>query len=171
MTSAAPVNLFASLEAQQWRDQSWLNRFPPLNIHSVYDYFKNSQFFQRSCNNELLRQQNKDASVAALRTLQGLEYQIREIPGGDGGNSTFLIYQQNRRDANAVEVVQVYCVLDGSVYPMPSLHEVFSNQLLHIVHLLQTSVDDLSRVTRYDTAAMRWEFDAAAAATCAGTEA
>jgi hypothetical protein len=125
-------------------------------VHSVYDYFKLSQFFRRDCNNgaaenlsvcvrvflelisapivqpsEQLRQAGQDPSLANLRRLPGCEYQVREIPAsGPGLQSNFLVYQQNRRDPDTVEVVQIFFVAGGTVFPMPTLHEVFSNQLV-----------------------------------------
>jgi hypothetical protein len=80
---------------------------------------------------EQLRQAGQDPSLANLRRLPGCEYQVREIPAsGPGLQSNFLVYQQNRRDPDTVEVVQIFFVAGGTVFPMPTLHEVFSNQLV-----------------------------------------
>ncbi len=94
----------------------------------------------RATPSEQLRQAGQDSSLANLRRLPGCEYQVREIPAsGPGLQSNFLVYQQNRRDPDTVEVVQIFFVAGGTVFPMPTLHEVFSNQLVRCERLITQS--------------------------------
>jgi hypothetical protein len=166
MSNSQPVNLFASLDLQEWRDPALLDRLHTLSIQNVYLYFQQSQFFIKECNNEILRQQQIECSAANLRELLGCEYQIREIPATAQSNSIFLIYQQNRRSRDSVEVIQIYCVLGGTVYPMPTLHDVFANHLLHYTHLMSSSLNEIERIAQYNTAANKWEFNATASKSC-----
>jgi len=41
-----------SLQTSAWRFENWLANFP-LNKSTVIDYFKHSNFYDQTCNNEL----------------------------------------------------------------------------------------------------------------------
>lgn len=53
----------ADLSNTSFKDVIWLQRFP-LSKVSVLDYFSLSPFYDRSCNNEVLKMQTKFTNVA-----------------------------------------------------------------------------------------------------------
>lgn len=54
-----------------FKDVAWLQHFP-LTDDSVLDYFAMSQFYERTCNNEVLKMQARFTDNAAL--LDQLQY-------------------------------------------------------------------------------------------------
>lgn len=60
--SAAPLPSLApvSESSTAWRYEGWLHSFP-LNHATVLDYFKHSDFYDRTCNNEVALMQTMHA--------------------------------------------------------------------------------------------------------------
>ena len=60
----------ASLHMSAWRHEHWLHTWP-LNPHTVLDYFKHSDFYDKTCNNEIAIMQTMQAdSIKSVRTQQ-----------------------------------------------------------------------------------------------------
>lgn len=70
----------ASLSHLQYRSTEFLLAFAPLNAQSVLDYFTLSPFYDKSCNNAVLRMQ----MMFSRGGMQGIdeEAELRSVRGG-----------------------------------------------------------------------------------------
>jgi mediator of RNA polymerase II transcription subunit 6 len=140
-----------SLAHTVWSDPQWLaqNRITRENVLS---YFSRSPFYDRSCNNELIRMQitpelqGGDLNFTPreeelLQGMQGLEF-VPELSGVSG--DLVIIRRQVRFSAVDVRVEKVYYTLYGNVYESPLFVNVLLMRLLQSTGFLLRSLVELS---------------------------
>lgn len=122
-----------------WNDRQWLALFP-LNEQSVLDYFSLSPFYDRSCNNEIVKMQRLDPGLMA--TMEGIEYAVLPSPP-----SLFLIAKNKRTISPRpqVQLVAIYYVTNGNIYQTPSAHAVLSSRVLQSLHHIRQSFDVMQK--------------------------
>lgn len=76
---------------KSWRYEAWINSFP-LNRNTVLDYFKHSDFYDRTCNNETLAMQGMDPSH--LKNLTGVQYEIGRPDKEREDNTEWLLIRK-----------------------------------------------------------------------------
>jgi MED6 mediator sub complex component len=124
------------LTGVMWNDKVWLSYFP-LNEATVLDYFSLSQFYDRNCNNELIKMQRLDPALMA--TMDGLEYAM-----SPSSAPPFFLITKSRRNTTpspSLTLVAVYYIIHGNVYQAPSAHSVLSARVLQSLHHLRKSFD------------------------------
>ena len=91
----------------------------PVVRETVLDYFSRSPFYDKRCNNEVIREQNKP--LEALKYMTGLEYvavRNKHEP------RLFIIVKQERSSEYDAKKLAVYYVLDQTVYQAPNVQQV-----------------------------------------------
>ena len=127
-----------------YRDDSFLLVAGPLNRanllyggHSRHNpvqpryYFAGSQFYDRSCNNERVKDEALDPSL--LRNMVGVEY---ELGLTTCDSRLFVVIKQRRQTQLIADKIALCYVLDGNIYQAPSLLAVFHSRLIKCVHHL-----------------------------------
>lgn len=132
-----------------WRWTAWLEQYP-LNKSTVLDYFKHSDFYDRSCNNEVLAMQQQQQHLydpSRIRMMRGIEYEVdNSIPSP----TYFLIRKQLRKSPEDVQVLALYYILGpqagpgvGTVFPLPSVHRVLKTGLACFTYYLGQALSSL----------------------------
>lgn len=137
-----------------WVDHNWIKAWG-LGAHNVLDYFACSQFYDLSCNNELLKMQNKSADSKNLEEMTGLEYQVDS--SSKSGLSTlsalhpflFIIVKQYRKSRSEVVKLNKYYILDKVVYQAPSLKSLFISRLSGFGFHVNNSWEFLEKAHRF----------------------
>ncbi|CAG8582288.1 13410_t:CDS:2 [Acaulospora morrowiae] len=118
-----------------FRDSCWLLRNGLLKNETVLDYFSLSPFYDKRCNNELLKMTCRflDESVErTMRRMKGIEYVvINSLPP-----DLFIIRKQNRVAYNEAHALEEYYILRGNVYHAPNLESILTNRLVNTLHYL-----------------------------------
>ena len=105
----------------------------PRTTDEALMYFALSSFYDSSCNNQLLRMQGQEPTEALLRTMTGVEYEVR--PGGLGGSGgetggggqqqqqqgqpqdgVFVIIKRVRQSPDVAPIVAVYYIVLGTSF-------------------------------------------------------
>eukprot|EP00112_Aurelia_sp_Birch-Aquarium-sp1_P011831 Seg2488.3 transcript_id=Seg2488.3/GoldUCD/mRNA.D3Y31 product="Mediator of RNA polymerase II transcription subunit 6" protein_id=Seg2488.3/GoldUCD/D3Y31 len=132
-----------------WHDSAWI---PRLNGENVLDYFcqRTNPFYDRTCNNEVVKMQRLDPSQLQLMT--GIEYEL--IHGQDP--ILYLIRKQYRHSAEQVTFLSSYYILAGVVYQAPDLGSVLNSRLLSTVHNLEQAFDEALSYSKYTPSKGYW---------------
>uniref|UniRef100_A0A182NNX8 Mediator of RNA polymerase II transcription subunit 6 n=1 Tax=Anopheles dirus TaxID=7168 RepID=A0A182NNX8_9DIPT len=135
-----------------WHDSNWI---PVLNPGNVMDYFseKSNPFYDRTCNNEIVRMQRQ--SLELLNNMTGVEY----IPLHVQDPILYVIRKQHRHSPTEATPMADYYIIAGTVYQAPDLANVFNSRILSTVHHLQTAFDEASSYSRYHPSkGYSWDF-------------
>jgi hypothetical protein len=123
-----------------WTDKVWLTYFP-LNAETALDYFSLSQFYDRACNNELVKMQRLDPAL--MSTMEGIEYSLVS----PSSPNLFRITKAKRliSPQPSVTLLAVYYIINGVVYQAPSAHAVLSSRVLQSLHYMRNAFDIMQR--------------------------
>jgi hypothetical protein len=130
------------LTSVTWTDKVWLTYFP-LNAETALDYFSLSQFYDRACNNELVKMQRLDPAL--MSTMEGIEYSLVS----PSSPNLFRITKAKRliTPQPSVTLLAVYYIINGVVYQAPSAHAVLSSRVLQSLHYMRNAFDIMQRHT------------------------
>lgn len=137
---------------KSWFDSAWT---PILNQNNVMDYFcqRSNPFFERTCNNEIIRMQRADP--AQLMNMTGTEYSLLHVQEP----ILYVIRKAHRQSVDKVTPLADYYILGGVVYQCPDLATVINARLLSTLHLVHSAFSEAISYARYDpTKGYYWEF-------------
>lgn len=135
-----------------WHDSAWI---PVLNPDNVLEYFsqRTNPFYDRTCNNEVVKMQRLDPST--LSTMTGIEYVVLHVQDP----ILYVIRKQHRISPTQVTPLADYYMLAGVVYQAPDLCSVINSRLLSTLHHIQAAFDEASSYSRYHPSkGYWWEF-------------
>lgn len=138
---------------RSWNDPAWAGL---LNEHNVMDYFmeRTNPFYDRQCNNEVLRMQR--ASQDQLAAMTGVEYQLLFVQP----NILFVVRKQARSSPSHVTPIADYYIINGHIYQAPDLSNVLSSRLLTAVTNLQSAFEEARGYAKYHPSrGYWWDFD------------
>lgn len=145
-----------------FRDVTWLQHFPLTN-DTILDYFAQSQFYDRTCNNEVLKMQarytdNPTALLTQLYRMTGPEYAL--LPAVSSPPGLFVVVRQHRTSPTQVRLQQAYYVLDGTIYLAPSIYSLINCRITTSLYSLREAVEYGSHHIRYSINKQRYISDA-----------
>jgi mediator of RNA polymerase II transcription subunit 6 len=101
-----------------------------LNIQNALDYFSTSQFYDRTCNNEVLKMQTKFNNLEQLNMelsrMVGVEYALTHVQEP----ILYVVRKQNRLDPLTVLPIESFFIIDGSIYKSPSIYNVLTSRMV-----------------------------------------
>uniref|UniRef100_A0A6B2G6T1 Mediator of RNA polymerase II transcription subunit 6 n=1 Tax=Myxobolus squamalis TaxID=59785 RepID=A0A6B2G6T1_MYXSQ len=118
----------ASSYSLSWRDEACL---PNLNGNTVLNYFcqTSNPFYDRTCNNEIIKMQR--LNISALVNMCGIEYELitNQEP------ALYVICKQKRVNVNSAVPIAYYYILNGTVYQCPDALCFVRNKLVRLIHI------------------------------------
>lgn len=143
-----------------FKDVAWLQNFA-LTEATVLDYFALSQFYERTCNNEVLRMQARytdhpssgDLLLQQLHRMTGIEYGLlASRPPG-----LFIIGKWQRHSPQRASLLACYYVLEGAIYMAPSVRDVLEGRLASAAHHLREALAYGARHVTYAPARRQYQ--------------
>ncbi|KAH9922017.1 MED6-domain-containing protein, partial [Epithele typhae] len=123
----------------------WIQAHGPLTAESAFEYFTNSQFYDKQSNNQVLRMQTMhtgqllENEAEELRRFTGIEFALTHAEPP----SLFIIHKRERLSPDEVRPLAVYFILNNRIYQAPDVYSLVSIRLLASLHALQSSLDVL----------------------------
>ncbi|EDV23698.1 uncharacterized protein TRIADDRAFT_16220, partial [Trichoplax adhaerens] len=136
-----------------WQDSNWI---PNLTPDNVLDYFsqRSNPFYDRTCNNEVIKMQRLEAS--RLKSLTGIEYDLIHVQDP----ILYIIRKQHRHSPTEVTPLAEYYVLAGVVYQAPDLASVLNSRLLSALYHIQSAYNEAMSYSRFEAGKdYYWEFE------------
>ncbi|XP_065183550.1 mediator of RNA polymerase II transcription subunit 6-like [Sycon ciliatum] len=136
-----------------WHDSAWI---PILQPSNVLEYFsqRSNPFYDRTCNNEVVRMQRRELST--IKSMTGLEYELLHVQG----NFLYIIRKQFRHSPTEVTPQANYYILNGVVYQAPDLHAVVNSRVFSALYHITKAFDEVSPRARYHpTSGYLWDFE------------
>lgn len=123
------------IENTCFRDPAWLQSFP-LTRESVLDYFALSQFYDRNCNNEVLKMQTQHSELrdleGLLRKMSGVQYAVHHAEEPH----LFVIRKCRRLSEAEAVALDFYYVIHGSVYQAPTERDLVGTRVTNTLFAL-----------------------------------
>ncbi len=117
------------------------------------NYFSRSTFYDNSCNNEVLKMQNR--SFDQLSSMHGVEYCLLYVQEP----ILYVIRKQNRHSPTHVTPISDYYIVAGKIFQAPDLCSVVNSRLLSAVNHLQAAFDEAKGYAKYHpTKGYWWDF-------------
>jgi mediator of RNA polymerase II transcription subunit 6 len=126
----------ADIRNISFMDTQWLQHVRVLTRDNVLDYFALSPFYDSKSNNQAIRAQG--VSMDHLKDKVGLEFVVE--PNEDEPK-LFIIKKQHRLSRLDTKVLEVYYVLDGTIYQSPTLLTVLNARYAEICHYLEQAFE------------------------------
>ncbi|KCZ80342.1 hypothetical protein H312_02249 [Anncaliia algerae PRA339] len=119
---------------------------------TALEYFRNSPFYDKQCNNEILRMQmqyNANMKIninERLKEMVGVEYSFRE-----NISNIFIIQKSYRKDNEKTILLDLYYIMNGIVYKAPTDKSIFTSRFINSVASLNKALDIYNdRITLFD---------------------
>jgi len=134
-----------------WCDSAWI---PVLNQSNVMDYFteRTNPFYDRTCNNEVLKMQKLGVLDAQLTSMQGTEYCLLHVQEP----ILYVIRKQHRHTPTQVTPISDYYIIAGVIYQAPDLGSVLNSRILTGVGHLQKAFEEAREYSRYHPSRGYW---------------
>ena len=134
-----------------WVDSAWI---PVLNQANVMDYFseRTNPFYDRTCNNEILKMQKLGLLDAQLGNMQGTEYCLLHVQEP----ILYVVRKQIRQSPTQVTPVNDYYIIAGVIYQAPDIGSVLNSRILTGVSHLQSAFEEARGYARYHPSRGYW---------------
>ncbi|KAL6121095.1 hypothetical protein NUSPORA_02050 [Nucleospora cyclopteri] len=120
----------------------------PLNSNTVLEYFSTSPFYDRTCNNEVLKMQSQFANIdikSQLRKLEGIFYSVEE----ESQNTLFIINKHENTGGN-VSLIKMYYVMHGYIYACPTIDSLSDAKLIETLWQMNNAMDLYEEKKEFD---------------------
>ena len=103
-------------------------QFRALDEATVETYFALSDFYDKNCLNEQAKRYG--GANIDINHSNGVFYKFNTFPASPQQPQPLFVIKKWRRDQNGVELMRVYYIVQGMIYPAPiSLHRLLSSQV------------------------------------------
>jgi len=135
-----------------FRDNRWLELFP-LNKETVLDYFALSGFYDRQCNNEIVKMQRLD--MDKMKQLKGTEFVLFSHQ-----EPVLYVIRKQRRETPTLAIPQsTYYVINGTIFQSPNVYSVLSSRMLKVIYHMQQAFRIASGYKTFDlNTGYVWDF-------------
>ncbi|RYG66700.1 hypothetical protein EON64_09165 [archaeon] len=130
-----------------YQDLGFLTVFPLISPSAALNYFATSPFFDLNSSNQVLRAQQLEQLPQHLGSMQGVQYTVDNSLTDPP--RLFVILKQLRHTAHTAEFLEAYYILDGIIYPSPSLMDVLRVRTGKISMHLHSAFEKITNASNF----------------------
>lgn len=131
-------------------DISFVNKgffeLQPLNKDNVLEYFSTSPFYDKSCNNEVLKMQtqfrllDKDLNVS---TMVGLFYEVMDT------DEPFVI-KKAYNNGDSIDALRFYYIIHGYIYCAPTNYSIYRYRVSNAMWILNSFINKMIEKKKFN---------------------
>lgn len=117
-------------------DPYWLAQ-NVLSRSNALEYFSSSPFYDKTCNNEVLKMQSKFREVTPdqLHKMVGIEYALGKP------SPVITIEKLYRHSSKNVDVLAIFYIVNGYIYQAPRVQKIYSSRLTNALFYIYNALD------------------------------
>lgn len=117
-------------------DPYWLAQ-NVLSRSNALEYFSSSPFYEKTCNNEVLKMQSKFCEVTQdqLQNMVGIEYALGKP------TPVIAIEKLYRHSSKNVDVLAVFYIVNGYIYQAPQVQKIYSTRMANALFYIYNALD------------------------------
>ncbi|KAM0688204.1 Mediator of RNA polymerase II transcription subunit 6 [Conglomerata obtusa] len=129
------------LENICFRNQAFLNTCT-LTDENILDYFSESQFYDSTCTNEVLKMQTKYTNLTEIKEnlsqMKGTQYILFS---SNDDKSLFVISKINRISSVQYETLCIYYIMNGTIFQAPTNKNLYDSRVCNAFFYLYECLD------------------------------
>jgi mediator of RNA polymerase II transcription subunit 6 len=118
-----------------------------LDSSSAMEYFSGSPFYDKSCNNEILKMQTQFRALdlkSKLSQMVGVFYELVH----SNSEQTLFIIRKAYNHGDRSDTLAIYYIIHGHVYPAPTNHSLYRARLCEAMWTLNSFMDQMQEKRR-----------------------
>lgn len=120
-----------------------------LDESNVLEYFSASPFYDRSCNNEVLKMQTQFRGLdqkSKLSTMVGMFYEVQS----SSADRMLFVIRKAHNHGNRTETTGMYYIVHGYVYPAPTNHSLYRCRMSDAMWSLHSFICKMAEKKRFN---------------------
>ncbi|ADM10900.1 MED6 RNA polymerase II transcriptional regulation mediator [Encephalitozoon intestinalis ATCC 50506] len=129
-------------------DQRFLSS-RPLDDANVLEYFSGSPFYDKSCNNEILKMQTQFRGLdqkSKLSSMIGVFYEAES----SNNEKTLFVIRKAYNHGDTTETLGMYYIIHGHIYAAPTNYSIYRCRMSDSMWLLNSFIDKMMEKRRFN---------------------
>ncbi|KMV66703.1 RNA polymerase II transcriptional regulationmediator [Encephalitozoon cuniculi EcunIII-L] len=129
-------------------DQRFLGS-KPLDDTNVLEYFSGSPFYDKSCNNEILKMQTQFRGLdqkSKLFSMVGIFYEVES----SNHEKTLFVIRKAYNHGDTAETLGMYYIIHGHVYAAPTNYSIYRCRMGDSMWQLNSFIDRMMEKRRFN---------------------
>jgi mediator of RNA polymerase II transcription subunit 6 len=119
-----------------------------LDSSNAMEYFSASPFYDKSCNNEILRMQTQFRALDLKSKLSQMVGVFYELIHSNSEQTLFIIRKAHNHGDSRSDTLGIYYIIHGHVYAAPTNHSLYRTRLCEAMWVLSSFVDRMHEKRR-----------------------
>lgn len=120
-----------------------------LDDSNALEYFSASPFYDKSCNNEILKMQTQFRGLdqkSKLSTMIGTFYEMV----GSNQDKTLFVIRKAFNHEHKTETIGMYYIIHGHVYPAPTNHAIYRCRMGESMWVLSSFISKMTKKRKFN---------------------
>jgi len=120
-----------------------------LDDTNVLEYFSSSPFYDKSCNNEILKMQTQFRGLdlkSKLSTMIGIFYELLN----SNSDKTLFIIKKAYNHGNSIDTLGIYYIIHGYIYSAPTNYSIYGCRMSDSMWILNSFINKVFEKRKFN---------------------